>query len=55
MPLAKGKGRKTVSNNIKEMLHSYKQSGSIGNTKPRNMKHARRIASAAAYRKSRGG
>ncbi|MDD2777985.1 MAG: hypothetical protein PHI16_03700 [Methanocellales archaeon] len=28
---------------------SYKKSGKIGNTKPRNLKHAMSICSAAAY------
>ena len=55
MPLSKGKGQKTVSHNIEEMLHSFKQSGKIGNTTPKSMTHARHIAAAAAYAKSRGG
>lgn len=49
MPLKSSK----PSTNIKELLHSYKESGKIGNTKPRNMKHAKEIASAIAYKKSR--
>jgi hypothetical protein len=53
MPLRKGKGQKVISGNIKEMLHSYKQSGKIGNTKPKSMKKARQIAAAAAYSSAR--
>lgn len=48
MPLLKGKGRKVISQNIKEMMDSWKQTGKIGNTKPRSMAHALRIAEAAA-------
>jgi len=54
MPLKKGKGQGTISKNIQEMLRSYKETGKIGNTTPKNKKHAAKIAAAAAYRKSRG-
>jgi len=53
MPLKSGKSKETRGNNIAEMITSYKESGKIGNTKPRNMKHAKEIASAIAYKKSR--
>ena len=55
MPLKSGSNRATISGNIEEMLHSYERTGRIGNTKPRNTAHARLIASAAAYDKSRKG
>jgi len=55
MPLKSGGDRATISGNIEEMLHKYKATGRIGNTKPRNAAHARLIASAAAYTKSRKG
>lgn len=55
MPLSKGKSEEVRSKNIEEMLHSYKQTGKIGNIKPKNMAHARKIAAAAAYRKGRQG
>lgn len=52
MPLAKGRGKSVVSGNIAEMMRKYKSSGMIGNTKPKSMAHALRIASAAAMRKA---
>jgi hypothetical protein len=53
MPLKKGKGQ--ISDNIKEMMRAYKETGKIGNTTPKSKKHASKIAAAAAYRKARGG
>lgn len=49
MPLKKGKSDKTRSENIAELIRSYKETGKIGNTTPKNMTHAREIASAIAY------
>lgn len=54
MPLHSGSGPKTVSTNIREMLHSFKQTGRIGNSHPKSMKKAMAQAAAAAYRKARG-
>ena len=54
MPLQRGKGEDTISHNIREMLHSWKKTGKIGNTHPKNMHEARKIAAAAAYHKARG-
>ena len=51
MPLSKGKGH--VHENIRELVRSFKEKGSIGNTKPGSMRKAKSIASAIAYRKSR--
>lgn len=53
MPLKSGKSKATISNNIAEMIRAYKKSGKIGNTKPKNKKHAAKIAAAAAYSKAR--
>ncbi len=54
-PLHKGKGQKVISKNIHEMMSSYEDTGKIGNTKPKNAAHARKIAAAAAYEKARSG
>jgi hypothetical protein len=53
MPLKSGASAKTRSTNIKELLHAFKQSGRIGNSKPGSMKAAVAQASAIAYRKAR--
>jgi hypothetical protein len=53
MPLKKGKSKATHSSNVKEMIHSYKKTGKIGNTKPGSMKKALDIANAAAYSSAR--
>lgn len=53
MPLKGGKSKSAISKNIKEMMQKYHDTGKIGNTTPKNKKHALEIASAAAYRKSR--
>jgi hypothetical protein len=50
MLLKKGK---VIGSNIKEMLHKYKLTGKIGNTRPKSMKQATRIAAAAAFSKAR--
>jgi hypothetical protein len=52
MPLSSGKSKKAISGNIEEMVKSYKQKGSIGNTHPKSIKKAQQIAAAAAYRKA---
>ena len=53
MPLKSGSSAKTRSSNIKEMMHKFKGTGKIGPTRPRNIKHAQKIAAAAAFTKSR--
>jgi hypothetical protein len=54
MPLKSGKGKKAVSGNIKELLHSYHETGKIGNITPKSAAHAKKIAAAIAFKKSRG-
>jgi hypothetical protein len=53
IPLKPGHAKKTIRGNIKELLHSYKHKGTIGNTTPKSMAHARRIAAAIAYGRSK--
>ena len=53
MPLQSGSSPQVRSTNIREMLHSFKQSGRLGNSKPKSMKKARAQAAAAAYRMAR--
>jgi hypothetical protein len=49
MPLKPGKTQEDISNNIAEMMRSFKKTGMIGNTKPRNKEHAMQVAQAAAF------
>ena len=53
MPLRKGSSKSTISANIAECIRSYKSKGTIGNTTPRNLKHAMKICQAAAYSSAR--
>jgi hypothetical protein len=52
MPLLNGNSDKVVANNIQELIDSYKQTGKIGNTSPKDEAHAQRIAIAIAYDKA---
>lgn len=54
MPLMRGKSRKAISQNIRELVKKYKRAGKIGEAKPEDLEHARSIAAAAAYSKARG-
>lgn len=51
--LKAGSSAKTRSSNIRELLHSFKQTGSIGNSKPASMAKAQAQAAAIAYSKAR--
>jgi len=53
MPIAEGTSNATRSGNIREVLHSFKKTGRIGNSKPGSMKEAVAQAAAIAYRKQR--
>lgn len=54
MPLKAGKDKKTIHSNVGEMLRSFKKTGKIGGTRPRDQAHAAKVASAAALSKARG-
>ena len=49
MPLKNGKSKKVINSNIEELLHSYKEDGTIGTRHPKSMKLARKQAVAIAY------
>lgn len=48
-----GKGKKTLADNIDELMASYKDKGSLGTSKPKNAKAAQKQALAIAYSKQR--
>ena len=48
MPLKKGKSDETVSDNISELMKSYKKKGKIGDSKPKSKKKAQKQAVAIA-------
>jgi hypothetical protein len=52
MPLRKGTGRKTVSQNIKTMVHEYERDGTIGNSQPKTRAKAVKQAVAIALDKA---
>lgn len=49
MPLIKSKSTEAMAQNIREMMHSFKQTGKIGNSSPKDMAKARKQALAAAF------
>jgi hypothetical protein len=53
MPLKEG--RKSLGENIAELMRVYKEKGKIGNVKPKDKAKAKQVASAIAYRKAREG
>ena len=52
MPLKKGRSQKTVSSNIKELMHSYKRGGRFA--KGKSLRKAKQMAIAAAFGIKRG-
>lgn len=53
MPLKKGKSKKVISSNIKEIMHSYHEKGTIGTSKPVSDKKAQKQAIAIAFSQAR--
>jgi hypothetical protein len=53
MPLKRGSSRKVISENIKELMHTYKREGHIGAARPPDEGKAAKQAAAIAYRKAR--
>lgn len=49
MPLKKGRTGKVISSNIGEMISSYKKTGKIGTSTPKNRGEAIKQAAAIAY------
>jgi len=53
MPLKRGNSKKVISSNIEELLHHYKEDGTIGTSHPKSMKKAQKQAVAIAYSKAK--
>ena len=53
MPLKNGSSRKTVSRNIKTLVHEYERKGTIGTSTPASKKKAVKQAVAIALDKAR--
>jgi ABC-type sulfate/molybdate transport systems ATPase subunit len=49
MPLKKGKSKKVISSNIGELLHKFKETGTIGTSHPESMEKAQKQVVAIAY------
>lgn len=52
MPLKKGKSKKTISSNVKELVHTFEKKGKIGTSTPKSKKAAVKQAVAIAYSKA---
>lgn len=53
MPLESGKGKKTLADNIDELMRSYKSKGTLGTSRPPDQKAAQKQAIAISYSKQR--
>ncbi len=52
MPLKKGKSQKTISENVKTLMHEYDREGHISNSHPKNRKAAQKQAVAISLNKA---
>ena len=52
-PLRKGKSKKTISANIRELVHSWEKTGKIGTSRPKTKKQAVKQAVAIALETAR--
>jgi len=52
MPLKKGRSRKVIQANIREMVHKWEKTGKIGNAKPKTKRQAVKMAVAIALQKA---
>jgi hypothetical protein len=52
MPLNKGRSKKVVSQNIRELLKAYRASGRIGSSRPQSLRKAQKQAVAIALKKA---
>ena len=55
MPLQKGSSKPVIASNIRELLHSFKQKGSLGTSRPPSMQAAQKQAAAIAFSQARRG
>ena len=53
MPIKKGKSKKVISENISEIIRSYKKKGKIGTSRPKSAKKAQQQAIAIAMSSAR--
>ena len=53
MPLKNGKSKKVISSNVEELLHEFKQTGTIGTIHSKSMEKAQKQAVAIAYSKAK--
>jgi len=53
VPIKKGKSKKTISKNIREVVRSYKKTGRIGTSRPKSGQAARAQAVAIALESAR--
>jgi hypothetical protein len=52
VPIKKGRSQRVISENIGEMVGSYKKTGRLGTSKPKSTKAATKQAAAIAYEKA---